>query len=340
MPSHQALTVREFLQTAPSSLELRALAGAGGLETRQITLARIQKLGLALAGFADYIHAGRIQIVGQSEITYLNHLSPAERRAALARLALERIACVLVTKGYAPPAEFIEAAEQSALPVLQTPLVSSTAINTVTEFLQNALAPCETRHGVLIDAYGVGVLIEGNSGVGKSECALEMILRGHRLVADDAVEVRRPQADVLIGRAPEMLRELMEIRGLGIINIKDLCGVAAISEAKPIGLAIRLEHWQEAKEVERLGIEPQTIEILGVRVPHVLLPVSGGRNSATLVETAVRLHLLRLRGTDAARQFAEQHAALLQRNGALAASNFQPGASEDFKSEVKEGKRE
>ncbi|GAC1445900.1 MAG: HPr(Ser) kinase/phosphatase [Pyrinomonadaceae bacterium] len=333
MSSHAELTVGEFVRDAPSSLELRLQAGASGLVTHRITLARIQKLGLALAGFADYIHAGRIQIVGQSEITYLEQLSTQKRRAALTHLALENIACVLITKGLTPPAEFLEAADDAALPVLQTSLVSSIAISVVTSFLETALAPVEMRHGVLIDAYGAGVLIEGESGIGKSECALDLILRGHRLVADDVVEIRRPQQKLLIGRAPEMLRELMEIRGLGIINIKDLCGVAAVGETKTIDLAIRLERWQHAREVERLGIEPRTTAILGVEVPHVLLPVSGGRNLATLVETAVRVHLLRLRGQDAARDFATQHSALLQRKTMAFAPDFGRDANKNIEGE-------
>lgn len=335
MSSHTELTVREFVRDAPSSLELRLIAGANGLDARRITLARIQKLGLALAGFADYIHAGRIQIVGQSEIGYLEHLSTDNRRAALAHLALERIACVLVTKNLSPPPEFIEICDDAALPIVQTSLVSSIAISVVTNFLQNALAPSEMRHGVLIDAYGQGVLIEGESGIGKSECALELILRGHRLVADDVIEIRRPQPDFLLGRAPEILRELMEIRGLGIINIKDLCGVAAISETKAIDLAIRLEHWRDVSEVERLGIEPRTTKILDTEVPHVLLPVSGGRNLATLVETAVRVHLLRLRGRDAAREFAAQHSALLQRNALMANSNSENNPGKNSSDETR-----
>lgn len=182
-----------------------------------------------------------------------------------------------------------------------------------TESQQPSISVRETRHGVLLDAYGLGVLIEGESGIGKSECALDLIGRGHRLVADDVVEVRRVGAGQLTGCAPELLREHMEIRGLGIINIRDLFGVAAIwSGAKVIGLSIRLERWGALKEeVDRLGVEERTVEILGVRVPQVLLPVSPGRNLATLVETAMRVHLLRVRGYNAARDFVARHDALV-----------------------------
>jgi HPr kinase/phosphorylase len=306
------VSVEEFVRGAPARLELRVLAGAGGLPSRRVNSARIQKLGLALAGFTHYIHEGRVQIVGQSEVWFLGQLSEGRRREAIRNLALERISCVLVTKELAPPAELVEAAEAAGVPLLQTPLVSSAAISVVTEHLQQTLAPRELRHGVLLDAYGLGVLIEGESGIGKSECALDLIVRGHRLVSDDLVEVRRVGAERLTGCAPELLREHMEIRGLGIINIRELFGVSAIwAGAKQIGLSIRLERWRDMKEVDRLGVEVSEVEILGVRVPQVLLPVSPGRNLATLVETALRVHLLRARGQNAALEFVARHAALL-----------------------------
>lgn len=311
------IRVRDFLARAPAALGLRVQAGAAGLDSREINSPRIQKLGLALAGFTNYIHAGRVQIVGQSEIWFLGQLAPERRREAIRNLALERISCVLVTKELAPPAELVEAAEEFGLPLVQSPLVSSVAINLVTEYLQGALAPRETRHGVLLDAYGLGVLIEGESGIGKSECALDLIQRGHRLVADDTVEVRRTRPEQLVGAAPELLREHMEIRGLGIINIRDLFGVSAIWHGpKTIGLSIRLERWGQMKEVERLGVEETKVEILGVKLPRVLLPVSPGRNLAALVETALRVHLLRLRGYNAAQEFVARHAALLGEEGA------------------------
>ena len=283
------------------------LAGQEGLAARQLTVARIQKLGLALAGFAHYIHPGRLQIVGQSEIWYLGQLEARKRREAIDNLALEKISCVLVTKGLEPPPELIEAAQAAGMPLLSTPVVSSAAIDNVTQCLQELLAPLVVRHGVLIDIYGLGVLIEGASGIGKSECALDLIARGHRLVSDDVVEVRRIKADRLSGTAPELLREHLEIRGLGIINIRDLFGVSAISAAKNIDLSILLERWDEAHEVDRLGIDAQAIDILGVNVPQVLIPVSPGRNLSTLVETAVRVQLLRVRGYNAARDFVARH---------------------------------
>jgi HPr kinase/phosphorylase len=271
-----------------------------------------------------------VQIIGQSEILFLGQLSPEQRREAVGDLPFETISCVLVTRAQLPPAEFVEAAEQAGVPLLQTTLVSSYAISIVTDFLRETLAPRELRHGVLLDAYGLGVLLEGASGIGKSECALDLIVRGHRLVSDDLVEVRRLGPDCLLGSAPELLREHMEIRGLGIINVRDLYGVAAISGPKQVGLSIRLERWKDAKEVERLGLDERTIEILGVSVPHVLLPVSPGRNLSTLVETALRVHLLRLRGYNAAENFVARHALML---GAAIGSSAK---SESLRGEIRD----
>jgi len=306
------ITVSEFLSHAPPRLELTILAGADGAATRLLNSARIQKLGLALAGFTHYIHPGRLQIVGQSEIWYLGQLEPDRRREAIENLSLQAISCVLVTKGLEPPPELIAAAQQANLPLLQTPLLSSIAINTVTDYLQEMLAPLAVRHGVLMDIYGLGVLLEGASGIGKSECALDLIARGHRLVSDDVVEVRRTGPDRLVGSAPELLSAHLEIRGLGIINIRDLFGVSAISSVKTVDLLIRFERWDEALEVDRLGIDVQSLDILGVHVPQVSIPVSPGRNLSTLVETAVRVQLLRMRGYNAAQAFVERHTQLLE----------------------------
>jgi HPr kinase/phosphorylase len=309
-----AISVSDFLAHAPAQLDLRVLAGADGLNNRQLNTARIQKLGLAFAGFTHYIHTGRLQIVGQSEIWFLNQLPTDKRREAIRNLALEKISCVLVTKGLEPPLEMIEASEAANLPLLGTPLVSSISITLVTDYLQERLAPRAVRHGVLMDVYGLGVLMEGASGIGKSECALDLVARGHRLVSDDVVEVRRIGQERIIGNAPELLREHLEIRGLGIINIRDLFGVSAVSTTKNIDLSIKLERWDEAGgAVDRLGIDVQAVEILGVQIPQVLIPVSPGRNLSTLVETAVRVQMLRAHGYDAARNFVARHTEILSK---------------------------
>jgi len=176
---------------------------------------------------------------------------------------------------------------------------------------ETRLAPYEMRHGVLLELYGLGVLIEGRSGIGKSECALDLVARGHRLVSDDAVEVRRVTDADLLGSAPQMLRGIMEIRGLGILDIAEVYGVSAISDPVHIRLVVRLEAWTDAGDVDRLGLDTRTLDILGLSVPQIVLPVSPGRNLSTLVDAAVRVHLLRSRGRDAARSFVARHAAML-----------------------------
>lgn len=323
------LTIAAFVAEAPPRLQLSFIAGERGAASRQLRVPRIQKLGLALAGFTHYVHEGRVQVVGQSELQYLGQLTPEERREAIGRLELDKISCVLVTKGLMPPPELMEAAEAASLPLVQTPLVSSAAIVEITEYLEDALAPRETRHGVLLDLYGLGVLIEGDSGVGKSECALDLITRGHQLVADDIVIVRRTRPGHLVGSTPDLLREHMEIRGLGILNIRELFGVSAVSGPKQVGLGIRLERWDEAKEVDRLGLDARSVAILEVPVPFFVLPVSPGRTLATLVETAVRVHLLRLRGYSAAELFVERHDNALRMQGGTTPSDALMRAAED-----------
>jgi HPr kinase/phosphorylase len=304
------ISVRELLENSSTDFPLHLLCGERGLN-RQITIPRIQKLGLALAGFSHYIHSGRVQIVGHSEIHYLTQLSPTQRLEAIDRLPLSQIAAVLITKALVPPAEFLDKANLAELPVLQTSEVSSVAILKLTEFLQARLAACITLHGVMVDIFGVGVLLQGESGIGKSECALDLIVRGHCLVSDDVVELRRIGLDQLIGTAPELVSNHMEIRGLGILNIKDLFGVSAIAIERPLGLVIQLERWEANKQYDCLGLNEERIEVLGRTIPLVRLPVTFGRNISTLVEVAVRNHLLKLRGVNAAESFTLKHAAKL-----------------------------
>ncbi len=323
MVEPRTISTSEFVWQAPTALGLRVLspivaeaessAAQQHIAQRHITSPRVQKLGLALAGFKNYIHHGRIQLVGQSEIQFLQQLPVEERIAAITNLDLSRIACILVTRNLTPPPELIDLALKASTPLLQTPLASSDCIGVVSEFLHLALAPRETRHGVLLDIYGLGVLIEGRSGIGKSECALDLLTRGHRLIADDAVVIRRLAADRLQGSPAEGLGDHMEIRGLGIICASDLFGVSAVGDADMIDLLIQLERWSDVTDIDRLGLEQQTREILDVPVPYILLPVSSGRNLAVLVETAARVHLMRLRGKDAAREFVERYDGMLRR---------------------------
>ena len=304
------ITIAEFIEKTFDELDFKVLAGNAGLHKKHITSTRIQKLGLAFAGFAHYIHAGRVQIVGQSEISYLFQLESAKRTEAINHLDLEKISCILITKHLEPPHELLKIADEYDLPILVTSKVSSKAISLVSNFLEEILAPQITLHGVLMSIYGLGVLILGDSGIGKSECALDLITRGHRLISDDSVIIKKI-GERLEGTAPELIFEHLEIRGLGIINIRDLFGVSAISKSKQIELLIEFERWNNSLEIDRLGLETHEIEILGVKTNKFVLPVSAGRNLSTLVETAVRVHLVGAAGINAAQKLIERHTAIV-----------------------------
>lgn len=306
----QKISIREFIENSPAELNITVLAGENSISDRYITSERIQKLGLALAGFAHYIRPGRIQLVGQSEILYLSQLGKKKRAEALAHLEHEKISCILIAKNLAPVEELKNFCASRGIPILHTPLVSSNTITVLTNYLQERLAPQITLHGVLLGIYNIGVLITGDSGIGKSECALDLITRGHILVSDDAVTIKKIGGR-LDGEAPELIYEHLEIRGLGIINIRDLFGVSAVTKRKKIELCIKLKKWSESENIERTGLEIEEEKIFGVKLPQVTLPVSPGRNLSTLVETAVRVHLLRQQGFDAAQKLIEKHSALI-----------------------------
>lgn len=307
------ITVSDFVEKSRNKLNLSVIAGTNGLSEKQITSSRIQKLGLALAGFAHYIHAGRIQIVGQSEIAYLEQLSQEKRKEAIINLDLENICCILITKNLDPPKELLEIAELKELPVVRSLDVSSLAITKITQYLQEELAPQMTLHGVLMGMYGIGVLISGDSGIGKSECALDLITRGHRLISDDAVVIKKVGENIQ-GSAPELTREHLEIRGLGILNIRDLFGVSAIGKEKQIELLIEFKKWNEMLEIERVGLEIREAEFFNIKIHKFVLPVSIGRNLSTLVETAVRVYLMRTSGINPAESLLEKHSAYLREN--------------------------
>lgn len=285
------------------ALDLALLAGGDGLD-RRITIPYIQKTGLALAGFDEYLRPGRVLIFGQSEIRYLESLGHEARTQAVRRAFARDIPCVLLTGGIMPPAEMVQEAERAAVPLLRTSLSTPMAIAKLTTLLEDRLATRDIIHGVLLDVLGLGVLVVGESGIGKSECALDLIVRGHRLVADDAVEVRRRAESVLIGTCPELTRQHMEIRGLGIINVKDLFGIASTRSSKRVELVVQLQRWEPGHEYDRLGLDDESHEILGLRIPLIRMPVAPGRNLAILVEVAARNQLLRSRGRHAARALA------------------------------------
>lgn len=297
------LTVRSLLGDS-AGLRLALLAGEEGLG-RRITFHRVQKPGLALAGYVRQVHPERVQILGATEMSYIASLPPEEGRHGIETFLALEPACVVVTKGLELPAALVECANRVGVPLLRTPLASSAAIEAIQNFIEIQLAPTASVHGVLLDVLGVGVLLLGKSGIGKSEAALELVMRGHRLVADDLVEVRR-HGETLVGWVSELIKHHMEVRGIGIINIKDMFGVAAVRDEKKIEMALELVRWDENEAPDRLGIDEMAYPILDVPVPMLRIPVSPGRNVSSLIEVAARNRLLQVRGHHSAREFQER----------------------------------
>lgn len=278
------------------------LAGGDGIENL-VNRTTVQKPGLALAGFLEYIHPGRIQVFGRPEINFLAERAAAERTRIISQMCRQGGTCFVLTSGLEPPTEMIDETERHGVPLLRTALPATSTIDNLTRYLEDRLAPRSVVHGVLIDIYGLGVLLFGESGVGKSECALDLVARGHRLVSDNVVEIKR-RSGVLIGTGPELTRYHMELRGLGIVNVKDLFGVAAVRMTKYVEYVIRLDPWSDGKRYDRLGLDEQSYEILGIDLPFVEMPVGPGRNLSVLIEVAARNHLLKLKGYHPARQLA------------------------------------
>lgn len=300
-----ALTAEILRSPALADLEMRVVTGEAGMD-RAISWGRIQRPGLALAGFIPYIKPGRIQILGESELNYLD-TQPAEvRRERIEAICALPIAAFVITKGQTPPDDIVRECRLRGVPLLVSDRTTSVVIQSITRVLEDELAPATTLHGVLVDVYGMGVLLLGESGIGKSECALDLVHRGHRLVADDAVDIRRYPSGALVGRAAEMIRYHMELRGIGIINIKHLFGVSAVRASKSIELIIELQRWDPTKKYDRLGLDGETYTILERERPLLRLPVASGRNLALLIEIAARNELLKSQGYDAAKEFARR----------------------------------
>jgi len=302
---NRSITVEGLLKSRAEAIGLpfELLGGRDGLQ-RTISSPHIQKTGLALAGFDAYLQPARILVFGESEIRYLESLDVTNRLNVLAAAFSHDIPCVLITSGWEPPVELLAASDRYQIPLLRTAVSTPVSIAKIEYLLDDELAERQVIHGVLMDMLGLGVLLIGESGIGKSECALDLVVRGHRLVADDTVEIRRRGETTLIGTCPELTRHHMEIRGLGLINVRDLFGVAAIRNAKRIELVVQLERWDPDRDYERLGLDELRYEILGLKVPLISMPVAPGRSLGVLVEVAARNQLLRTRGLNAARDLA------------------------------------
>ncbi len=296
-------TVRALVSGDLDDLALKLITGDDGLD-RTILRPRVQKPGLAFAGYYEYIKPWRVQIIGESETKYLQSLPARLREKRVRDVAGLDVSCFIVTKGITP----------------------------LEEFKQECETPKVTMHSGLLDVYGIGVLLIGDSGIGKSECALDLIYRGHRLIADDMVIIKRHPNDVLLGYSNDLLRHHMELRGIGIIDIKDLFGVASTRDVKPIDLVVRLEKWVEGTEYDRLGIVGESFDLLGVSKPYVRLPVASGRNLALLVEIAARNHLMKLQGYDSAREFTRRIDEQIAKQGTPTSDQLPPTNHEEVAS--------
>jgi HPr kinase/phosphorylase len=313
-PRREVITTGRLLgEGRVATLKLQVVAGANGQDA-PITNPRVQKPGLALAGFLPSVKPGRVQVLGATEAGFLRSLPDAVRQERCALLVSTAPPLVVVCKGMTDLAELLApAAEAAGVPLALTAATTSTVIERLSSSLEMLLAEKETWHGDLLDIFAIGVLVLGDSGSGKSECALDLVHRGHRLIADDVVEVFRLRNDVLFGQAPEAVRGLMEVRGLGLISIEQLFGAVVVRDTKPIDIIVKLVP-EPSGPIDRLGLVESTVEILGLQRPLLSLPVAPGRNLALLVEVAARKYLLTQRGVpDAAREYLLRHDQGLER---------------------------
>ena len=299
-----SIPVRYLYEHLKEDLDLEILAGEKGMD-RAIRIARIQKPGLALAGYLDQLHKERVQILGGTEFSYLKTLDKDLAEERLDQLCSFGVSCLIIAKNLEAPGPLVRLCNLHEMPLIRSPEITSSLIRRVTTYLEDILAPETSVHGCLVDVYGVGILLIGKSGIGKSECALGLVERGHRLVGDDVVVIKRKIQDAVFGSAADLIKYHMEIRGLGILNIKDLFGVSSIRRSKKIELVVELVQWLEDLKVERLGLDERTYSILGLDIPYLEIPVRPARDLTMIIEVAARNHLLRRMGYDAAREFSE-----------------------------------
>jgi len=288
------------------NFKMELVSGEEGIN-RQITTSDLSRPGIELAGFYDHYPAERVQLLGRTELSFFHKfLSPQERKERMEKLCTEITPAIIVTRNQEVPEELIRASERVGVPVLRSPMKTTKISSLLTNYLEGKLAPTISIHGVLVDVYGVGVLITGKSGVGKSETALELVKRGHRLVADDCVEIRQEDYDTLVGNAPELIEHLLEIRGLGIINVMTLFGAGSVRSHKRISLCIHLENWDANKQYDRIGLEEEKMKIFDTELPKLTIPVQPGRNLAVIIEVAAMNYRLKRMGVNAAQLFTEK----------------------------------
>ena len=297
-----AFTVGRLYEMMREPLQLELIGEDTGLQ-REIRSSEVSSPGLVLAGYVERFPAQRVQVFGETEITYLVSLTVAERKRLLDLFFSFDVPCVVVTKGQAIPTEMLEQARARGVPILRTALTTSDFYQKVKPAIADEFAPTTTLHGSLADVYGVGLLFIGQSGIGKSECVLDLVERGHRLVADDLVIASRRGSDILIGRGHEMQRHHMEIRGVGVIDVPSIFGVRAVRQQKRIEVVVQLEEWDKSKGVDRTGLDSATADILGVEIPKAVIPLNPGKNITVVAEVVAMNHLLKYSGVNAAEAF-------------------------------------
>jgi len=315
MPSTNTHWVRHMvnLEQFIEALALKALY-LPDIDELAITSIDINRPGLQFFGFFDYFPRERLQIIGKAEMTYLMQLNPEERRQRLERYMVYNPPCIIISRSMPCPEELMDAARAHRVPLFSSAMVTTKVTTIAIGWLSNVLAPKITMHGVLIDVDGVGLLLTGENGIGKSESALEMVKRGHALVADDAVEIRRVSENRLVGEAPPHVRNFMEIRGVGLIDVRAMFGVSAIIYTKSIDLNIHMEFWEKDKHYDRLGLKEDYTNILDVNVPKLLIPVRPGRNLAITLEVAAKNHRLKTLGYNAAKELERRVEEQIMRN--------------------------
>lgn len=294
-----------YVKDMMKALRLTELAPAPS-ETLKIEASDMNRPGLQLSGFWQHFAYERPQVLGLVETSYLHSLPPDVRKERLERFVSYELPCIIICRRLEGMDDLIEMARARSIPVYRSDSDTTQLVVELIYYLNRALAPSTRMHGVLVEIYGVGVLITGNSGVGKSETALELVKRGHRLVADDAVDICRVSSGRLVGKAPEMVRNFMEIRGIGIINVATLFGIGSVMQSKSIDMVVHLEHWQQDKEYDRLGMDDETRKILDVDVPWLLMPIRPGRNLAVVLEVAARNLRLKQQGYSAAKDLEQR----------------------------------
>ena len=291
--------------------DLELVAGKDGIH-REIIESDISRPGIEMAGYFKHYPRERLQLLGRTELSFLNDLSPALIKNRMDQLCTDVTPGIVITRGQEVPKELINAANDAGVPVMVSPYKTSRVISRLTTFLESKFAPKTAVHGVLVDVYGIGVLITGKSGIGKSETALELIKRGHRLVADDNVEIRQEDYDTLIGNPPPLIEHLLEIRGLGIINVMTLFGAGAVRNFKRISMVVHLETWDSEKQYDRLGLDEDKIKIMDVTLPKSTIPVRPGRNVSVIIEVAAMNFRLKRMGIHTAEEFSERLSAVIE----------------------------